>query len=69
MAFIDYYKILEVDKKATEAEIKKAYRKLARKYHPDLNPNDKESERKFKLDVTCRLRIMGELDVIVETVF
>jgi len=48
MAFIDYYKILGVDKKATEAEIKKAYRKLARKHHPDLNPNDQEAEKKFK---------------------
>jgi curved DNA-binding protein len=48
MAFIDYYKVLEIDKSASEADIKKSYRKLARKYHPDLNPNDKESERKFK---------------------
>jgi curved DNA-binding protein len=48
MAFIDYYKVLGIEKSATEAEIKKAYRKLARTYHPDLNPDDKEAEKKFK---------------------
>ncbi|MDQ1855121.1 J domain-containing protein [Chryseobacterium sp. WLY505] len=48
MAYIDYYKILGVDKNATQDDIKKAYRKLARKHHPDLNPGDKEAEKKFK---------------------
>jgi curved DNA-binding protein len=48
MEFIDYYKILGIDQKATQADIKKAYRKLARKLHPDLNPNDKEAQQKFQ---------------------
>ena len=48
MAFIDYYKTLGIDKSASEADIKKAYRKLARKYHPDLNPNDETSKVKFQ---------------------
>jgi len=48
MDFVDYYKILGVDKSATEKDIKSAYRKLARKFHPDLNPDDKDANRKFQ---------------------
>ena len=48
MEFIDYYKILGLDKNASAEDIRKAYRKLARKHHPDLNPNDKEAHKKFQ---------------------
>jgi curved DNA-binding protein len=48
MDFIDYYKTLGINKSATQDEIRTAYRKLARKHHPDLNPNDKEANKKFQ---------------------
>lgn len=48
MEFVDYYKILGLKKDASGEDIKKAYRKLARKYHPDLNPNNKEANKQFQ---------------------
>jgi len=48
MEYVDYYKVLGIDKKASAEEIKNAYRKSARKHHPDLNPDDKEAHKKFQ---------------------
>jgi molecular chaperone DnaJ len=57
----DYYKTLGVDKKATPEEIKKAYRKLARKYHPDTNPDDKRAEERFK-EISQAHDVLGDPD-------
>lgn len=56
----DYYSILGVDKSATDSEIKKAYRKLAMKYHPDKNPDDKQAEDKFK-EAAEAYEILGDV--------
>jgi curved DNA-binding protein len=56
MEFKDYYKILGLDKSATDKDIKKAYRKLARKLHPDINPGDPQAEERFKnLNEACEV--------------
>src|SRR4029077_19513324 len=55
----DYYKTLGVDKKASAEDIKKAYRKLARKYHPDRNPDDKDAEARFK-EVSQAHDVLGD---------
>src|ERR1700681_3411085 len=61
MEFRDYYAILGVPKTASDAEIKRAYRKLARKYHPDLNPGDKTAETKFK-EINEANEVLGDPD-------
>src|SRR6202161_4054393 len=57
----DYYKTLGVDKKPTPDEIKKAYRKLARQYHPDANPDDKNAEAKFK-EISQAHDVLGDTE-------
>ncbi len=61
MEFKDYYKILGVEKDATQEEIKKAYRKLAMKHHPDKNPGNKQAEEKFK-EITEANEVLGNPD-------
>src|SRR5208282_615246 len=61
MEFRDYYKVLGVERGATAAEIKSAYRKLARKHHPDVNPNNKDAERRFK-EINEAYQVLGDAE-------
>ena len=56
----DYYEVLGLKKGATEEEIKKAYRKMAKKYHPDMNPGDAEAEKNFKAVLITGARQAGK---------
>lgn len=61
MEYKDYYKILGVDKNASEQDIKKAYRKLARQHHPDVNPGDKQAEARFK-EMNEAYEVLGDAE-------
>lgn len=61
MQFQDYYKTLGVEKQASQTEIKKAYRKLAKKYHPDLHPNDEKAQEKFK-QINEAYEVLGDAE-------
>ena len=61
MEFKDYYTTLGVSKTASDADIKKAYRKLARQFHPDLNPGDKKAEARFK-DINEANEVLGDAE-------
>src|ERR1044071_6129942 len=57
----DYYELLGVKKSASAEDIRKAYRKLARKYHPDINPGDKSAEEKFK-EISVAYEVLSDAD-------
>jgi len=59
MQYKDYYKVLDVDKNATQKEIKSAYRKLAREHHPDVNPDDPDAQERFK-DINEAYQVLGD---------
>ena len=61
MAKRDYYEVLEVGRNADEKEIKRAYRKLAKQYHPDMNPGDKKAEQKFK-EITEAYNVLSDTE-------
>jgi curved DNA-binding protein len=61
LEFIDYYNILGLTKEASQADVKKAYRKMARKYHPDVNPNNKDAEARFK-QINEANEVLGDVE-------